>query len=79
MTSCRYFNKGGRHLIPQIWVMLAGKGNPDKIIVFCRKNGRYNIPTTENQQVGSDVLVRIISFVSGIIKSSITVCSTVTR
>jgi sporulation protein YlmC with PRC-barrel domain len=56
MTSGKYFNKGVKALdSPDIGHVV--RETPDKIIVFGGKNERYDIPTTDIQQVGANVLI----------------------
>jgi sporulation protein YlmC with PRC-barrel domain len=56
MTSGKYFNKGVKALdSPDIGHVV--RETPYKIIVFGGKNERYDIPTTDIQQVGANVLI----------------------
>lgn len=55
MTSGKYFNKGVKHLTPDIGHVV--RETPDKIIVFGGKDERYDIPISEIQQVGANVLI----------------------
>ena len=56
MTSGKYFNKGVKALdSPNIGFVV--RETPDKIIVFGEGKNRYDIPITEIQQVGANVLI----------------------
>ena len=56
MTSGKYFNKGVKSLdSPDIGHVI--RETPEKIIVFGGKNERYDIPITEINQVGANVLI----------------------
>ncbi|MGA7899738.1 MAG: hypothetical protein WCA39_12855 [Nitrososphaeraceae archaeon] len=56
MTSGKYFNKGVKALdSPDIGHVV--RETPDKIIVFGGKNERYDIPVSEIQQTGANVLI----------------------
>jgi sporulation protein YlmC with PRC-barrel domain len=56
MTSGKYFNKGVKALdSPDIGHVV--RETPDKIIVFGGKHERYDIPISEIQQVGGNVLI----------------------
>ena len=56
MTSGKYFNKGVKALdSPDIGHVV--RETPDKIIVFGGKHERYDIPISEIQQVGANVLI----------------------
>ena len=56
MTSGKYFNKGVKSLdSPDMGH--AVRETPDKIIVFGGKDERYDIPISEVQQVGANVLI----------------------
>jgi adenylate cyclase len=56
MTSGKYFNKGVKALdAPDIGHVV--RETPDKIIVFGGGDERYDIPITEIQQVGANVLI----------------------
>jgi sporulation protein YlmC with PRC-barrel domain len=56
MTSGKYFNKGVKSLdSPDIGHVV--RETPEKIIVFGGKNERYDIPITEINQVGANVLI----------------------
>src|SRR6478672_2217086 len=56
MTSGKYFNKGVKALdSPDIGHVV--RETPDKIIVFGGKHERYDIPISEIQQIGANVLV----------------------
>ena len=56
MTSGRYFNKGVKTLdSPNIGFVV--RETPDKIVVFGESNDRYDIPLSEIQQVGANVLL----------------------
>src|SRR5919112_114860 len=56
MTSGKYFNKGVKALDePNVGYVV--RETPDKIVVFGEKNERYDIPISEIQQVGANVLI----------------------
>src|SRR5215210_6054342 len=56
MVSGRYFNRGVKTLDnPDIGYVV--RETPDKIIVFGGKGNRYDIPLSEIQQVGANVLI----------------------
>ena len=56
MTSGKYFNKGVKALdAPDIGHVV--RETPDKIIVFGDGDKRYDIPISEIQQVGGNVLI----------------------
>lgn len=56
MTSGKYFNKGVKALdSPDIGHVV--RETPDKIVVFGGKDERYDIPISEIQQVGANVLI----------------------
>ena len=56
MTSGKYFNKGVKALdSPDIGHVI--RETPDKIVVFGGKDERYDIPISEIQQVGANVLI----------------------
>ena len=56
MTSGKYFNKGVKSLdSPDIGHVV--RETPDKIIVFGGGHERYDIPVSEIQQVGANVLI----------------------
>src|SRR5919106_4887114 len=56
MTSGKYFNKGVKALdSPDIGHVV--RETPDKIIVFGGGHERYDIPVSEIQQVGANVLI----------------------
>ena len=56
LTSGKYFNKGVKALdSPDIGHVV--RETPDKIIVFGGKHERYDIPISEIQQVGANVLI----------------------
>jgi sporulation protein YlmC with PRC-barrel domain len=56
MTSGKYFNKGVKTLDePNIGFVV--RETPDKIVIFGEKNERYDVPNTEIQQVGANVLL----------------------
>src|SRR5262245_22261127 len=56
MTSGKYFNKGVKALdTPHIGRVV--RETPDKIIVFGGGDERYDIPISEIQQVGGNVLI----------------------
>ena len=56
MTSGKYFNKGVKSLdSPDMGHVV--RETPDKIIVFGGKDERYDIPISEVQQVGANVLI----------------------
>lgn len=56
MTSGRYFNRGVKTL-DNADLGFVVRETPDKVIVFGRKNERYDIPLKEIQQVGGNVLI----------------------
>ena len=56
MVSGKYFNKGVKALDePNLGHVV--RETPDKIVVFGGKNKRYDIPISEIQQVGANVLI----------------------
>src|SRR5919107_487571 len=56
MVSGKYFNRGVKTLDnPDIGHVV--RETPDKIIVFGEKGKRYDIPISEIQQVGANVLI----------------------
>jgi sporulation protein YlmC with PRC-barrel domain len=56
LVSGKYFNKGVKALDePDLGHVV--RETPDKIIVFGGKNKRYDIPISEIQQVGANVLI----------------------
>jgi sporulation protein YlmC with PRC-barrel domain len=56
MVSGRFFNRGVKTLDnPDIGYVV--RETPDKIIVFGGKGNRYDIPLSEIQQVGANVLI----------------------
>ena len=56
MTSGKYFNKGVKSIdSPDLGHVV--RETPDKIIVFGGKDERYDIPISEVQQVGANVLI----------------------
>ena len=56
MVSGRYFNRGVKSLDnPDLGYVV--RETPDKIIVFGGKGNRYDIPISEIQQVGANVLI----------------------
>ena len=56
MVSGKYFNKGVKALDePNLGHVV--RETPDKIIIFGGKNKRYDIPISEIQQVGANVLI----------------------
>ena len=56
MVSGKYFNKGVKALDePNLGHVV--RETPDKIVVFGGKNTRYDIPLSEIQQVGANVLI----------------------
>lgn len=56
MVSGRYFNRGVKSLDnPDVGYVV--RETPDKIIVFGGKGNRYDIPISEIQQVGANVLI----------------------
>ena len=58
MTSGKYFNKGVKSLdSPDIGHVV--RETPDKIIVFGGGDERYDIPISEIQQVGANVLIAL--------------------
>lgn len=56
MTSGRYFNRGVKSLDSSDLGFVV-RETPDMIVVFGRKNERYDIPIKEIQQVGANVLI----------------------
>lgn len=58
MASGKYFNKGVKTLDnPNIG--FVAREAPDKVVVFGEKNKRYDIPISEIQQVGANVLLNL--------------------
>jgi hypothetical protein len=56
MVSGKYFNKGVKALDdPNIGFVV--RETPDKIVIFGEKNERYDVPISEIQQVGANVLL----------------------
>jgi sporulation protein YlmC with PRC-barrel domain len=56
LVSGKYFNKGVKSLDdPNVGHVV--RETPDKIIVFGEQNKRYDIPISEIQQVGANVLI----------------------
>lgn len=56
LVSGKCFNKGVKSLDdPDLGHVV--RETPDKIIVFSKQNKRYNIPISEIQQVGANVLI----------------------
>ena len=56
MVSGKYFNKGVKTLDdPDIGFVV--RETPDKIVIFGEKNKRYDVPISEIQQVGANVLL----------------------
>jgi sporulation protein YlmC with PRC-barrel domain len=56
MVSGKYFNKGVKILDdPDIGFVV--RETPDKIVIFGEKNKRYDVPISEIQQVGANVLL----------------------
>ena len=56
MVSGKYFNKGVKTLDnPNVGFVV--RETPDKIVIFGEKNRRYDVPITEIQQVGANVLL----------------------
>ena len=56
LTSGKYFNKGVKALdSPDIGHVV--RETPDKIVIFGGKHERYDIPISEIQQVGANVLI----------------------
>ena len=56
MVSGKYFNKGVKALDePNLGHVV--RETPDKIVIFGGKNKRYDIPISEIQQVGANVLI----------------------
>ncbi|MDR4512830.1 MAG: hypothetical protein MRJ93_14115 [Nitrososphaeraceae archaeon] len=56
MVSGKYFNRGVKTLDnPDIGYVV--RETPDKIIVFGGKGKRYDIPISDIQQVGANVLI----------------------
>jgi hypothetical protein len=56
MTSGKYFNKGVK-AIDAADIGHVVRETPDKIIVFGGGDERYDIPISEVQQVGANVLI----------------------
>jgi len=56
MTSGKYFNRGVKSLDNSDLGYVV-RETPDKIIVFGKRNERYDIPIEEIQQVGGNVLI----------------------
>lgn len=56
MTSGKYFNRGVKTLDDSDLGFVV-RETPDMIVVFGRKNERYDIPIKEIQQVGANVLI----------------------
>lgn len=58
MVSGKYFNRGVKALdSPDIGRVV--RESPDKIVVFGDKNTRYDIPISEINQVGANVLINL--------------------
>jgi sporulation protein YlmC with PRC-barrel domain len=56
MASGKYFNKGVKALdYPNVGFVV--RETPDKIVIFGEKNERYDVPISEIQQVGANVLL----------------------
>jgi hypothetical protein len=56
LVSGKYFNKGVKALDePNLGHVV--RETPDKIVIFGGKNKRYDIPISEIQQVGANVLI----------------------
>ncbi len=56
MVSGKYFNKGVKSLDnPNVGFVV--RETPDKIVVFGEKDERYDVPNSEIQQVGANVLL----------------------
>ena len=56
MVSGKYFNKGVKTLDnPNVGFVV--RETPDKIVIFGEKNKRYDVPISEIQQVGANVLL----------------------
>ncbi|MGD1836331.1 MAG: hypothetical protein ACPKQO_11490 [Nitrososphaeraceae archaeon] len=56
MVSGKYFNRGVKCLDnPDVGYVV--RESPDKIVVFGNNNSRYDIPYTEINQVGANVLI----------------------
>ena len=61
MVSGKYFNKGVKTLDdPDIGFVV--RETPDKIVIFGEKNKRYDVPISEIQQVGANVLLGLKTF-----------------
>ena len=56
MVSGKYFNKGVKALDESNLGHVV-RETPDKIVIFGGKNKRYDIPISEIQQVGANVLI----------------------
>ena len=58
MVSGKYFNRGVKALdSPDIGRVV--RETPDKIVVFGERNSRYDIPISEINQVGANVLINL--------------------
>ena len=56
MVSGKYFNKGVKALNdPNVGFVV--RETPDKIVIFGEKNERYDVPISNIQQVGANVLL----------------------
>ncbi len=56
MASGKYFNKGVKALdYPNVGFVV--RETPDKIVIFGENNERYDVPISEIQQVGANVLL----------------------
>jgi sporulation protein YlmC with PRC-barrel domain len=61
MGSGKYFNKGVKTLDnPNVGFVV--RETPDKIVIFGEKNKRYDVPITEIQQVGANVLLGLNTY-----------------
>lgn len=58
MVSGKYFNKGVKTL-DNPNVGFVARESPDKIVIFGEKNERYDVPISEIQQVGANVLLNL--------------------
>jgi hypothetical protein len=58
MTSGKYFNKGVKALDAADLGHVV-RETPDKIVVFGGGDERYDIPISEIQQVGANVLINL--------------------
>ena len=72
MTSGKYFNKGVKALdSPDIGHVV--RETPDKIVIFGGKHERYDIPISEIQQVGANVLIDLWKFLSKVKRTENTI------